>query len=150
LFALVRLVTYNRKLAEVIVAPTGNDDVLKRNNAVRTSYPPYNGPARRTPKLDPDDHTVGDPVGGYTPVVAMSFTDTSPSSPPDATDTVNVPDVPTAATTPVSADVADADPAPFDAVTTTCIDDPTSALVNRYELEFDPTFTQLPAAHRCH
>jgi hypothetical protein len=131
LFALVRLVTFNRKLADVIVAPAGIDDVLNRNNAVRTSYPPYNGPARRTPKLVPVDHTVTEPVGGYTPAAPMSLIDTSPSSPPDATGIVNVPDV-AAVTTAVCADVADADPAEFDAVTTTCIVEPTSADDNRY------------------
>jgi hypothetical protein len=76
-------------------------------------------------------NTVGVPVGGY-PADCAPLKSTSPSSPPDAIDTVNVPDEACAATTAVCADVADTDPAPFDAVTTTCNVDPTSADDNRY------------------
>jgi hypothetical protein len=51
---------------------------------------------------------------------------------PAAIDTVNVPDDACAVTVAVFADVADADPALFDAVTTTCSVEPTSAAANTY------------------
>jgi len=76
-------------------------------------------------------NTDAAPDGGY-PADCAPLKSTSPSSAPDANDTVNVPDDACAATTAVCADVADPDPAPFDAVTTTCILDPTSADDNRY------------------
>jgi hypothetical protein len=68
---------------------------------------------------------------------------------PAAIDTVNVPDDACAVTVAVFADVADADPALFDAVTTTCSVEPTSALVSAYVFAFEPTFAQ-PEPHRCH
>jgi hypothetical protein len=79
----------------------------------------------------PATFTVGVPAGGY-PADCTPVKSASPSSAPEANDTVNVPDVACAATTPVCAEVADADPTPFDAVTTTCIVAPTSADDNRY------------------
>jgi len=71
------------------------------------------------------------PDGGY-PADCAPLKSTSPSSAPDATDTVNVPDDDCDVTAAVCADVADDDPALFDAVTTTCSFDPTSADDNRY------------------
>jgi hypothetical protein len=100
-------------------------------------------------KLVPVDRARGVPTGGYAELTVMSFTITSPSSPADATGIVNVPEDDPDVTAAVSAEVADADPAEFDAVTTTRIVDPTSALVNAYELAFEPTPTH-PAEHRCH
>ena len=51
----------------------------------------------------------------------------------DANDTVNVPDCGCDTTVAVCAEVADDDPAEFDAVTTTCNFDPTSAADNKYD-----------------
>jgi hypothetical protein len=93
-------------------------------------------------------NVVGVDDGGY-PAVCAPLTSASPSSPPDAMLTVNVPELACDPTVPVAADVADADPAEFDAVTTTLIVDPTSAPDNRYVDEFEPTFTH-PGEHRCH
>jgi hypothetical protein len=87
-------------------------------------------------------------AGGY-PAACAALTSASPSSPPVAIVTVNVPELACATTVPVCAEVADAEPAEFDAVTTTCTVDPTSAPDNRYVLAFEPTFTQ-PGEHRCH
>jgi hypothetical protein len=71
-------------------------------------------------------YTAAVPDGGY-PADCAPDKSTSPSSAPDDTDTVNVPDCACATTVAVCADVDDADPAEFDAVTTTCSFDPTSA-----------------------
>jgi hypothetical protein len=75
--------------------------------------------------------TAGDPDGGY-PAACAATRSTSPLSLPAAIDTVNVPDDACAVTVAVFADVADADPALFDAVTTTCTVEPTSAAANTY------------------
>jgi hypothetical protein len=88
------------------------------------------------------------PDGGY-PADCAPLRSVSPSSAPDATDTVNVPEFGCDTTVAVCADVADADPAEFDAVTTTCNFEPTSAADTRYDAWFDPTFTHDPP-HRCH
>jgi hypothetical protein len=77
-------------------------------------------------------NTVAVPDGGY-PAACAPLKSTSPSSPPEANDTVNVPDDACAATTTVCAEVADAEPAEFDAVTTTWIVEPTSAADNKYD-----------------
>jgi hypothetical protein len=75
--------------------------------------------------------TVAVPDGGY-PADCAPDTSVSPSSDPDAKFTVNVPDCGCDTTVAVCADVADDDPAEFDAVTTTCSFDPTSAAPSRY------------------
>src|SRR5712691_4931523 len=90
--ALVLPVTYTRKLADVTVAPAGIDAVLNRNNPARTSYPPHNGPARRTPKVVFAADAVAAPAGGYSPPAPMLLAVTSPSSAPPATANVNDPD----------------------------------------------------------
>lgn len=127
--ALTHLFTYSFNVADVTVAPAGNPDVSNRSNGTYT--PKLLNANRRAAVNVLPLNTVGVAVGGY-PDDCAPFTSTSPSSAPDANDTVNVPDDACAATTPVCADVADADPPEFDAVTTTCIFDPTSADDNRY------------------
>jgi hypothetical protein len=76
--------------------------------------------------------TVADPDGGY-PADCAPPRSVSPSSAPDANVTVNVPDCGCDTTVADCADVADDDPAEFDAVTTTCTFDPTSAADNKYD-----------------
>jgi hypothetical protein len=90
------------------------------------------GPARRAANDDPVADASGEVAGGYPNPVPILLTRTSPSSAPAETTNVIDPDDEAAETTPVAADVADADPAEFDAVTTTCIVEPTSADDNRY------------------
>jgi hypothetical protein len=70
-----------------------------------------------------------------------------------ATVCTNAADGPAAGAAAITADraeVADAEPAPFVAVTTTCIVKPTSALVSAYAVP-DATFVHVGvASHRCH
>jgi len=127
--AFVVLFTNSFNVAPVTVAPAGNPDVSNRNSGTYTPNRP-NANRRAAVNVCPLK-TDAVPDGGYPPD-CDALKSTSPSSAPDANDTVNVPDVACAATTPVCADVADADPALFDAVTTTCILDPTSPDTNRY------------------
>jgi hypothetical protein len=77
-------------------------------------------------------NTDADPDGGY-PDDCAPLKSVSPSSAPDANDTVNVPDVGCDTTVADCADVADPEPAEFDAVTTTCNFEPTSAADNKYD-----------------
>ncbi len=53
-------------------------------------------------------------------------------------------------TTPDSADDADADPTPFEAVTTTTTDDPASAAVTEYDLSVSPVTSTHAPSQRCH
>jgi hypothetical protein len=127
--ALVALFTDSFNVAPVTVAPAGNPDVSNRKSGTYTPYLP-NANRRATVNVCPLK-TAGVPDGGY-PADCDALKSSSPSSAPDANDTVNVPDCAAAATTPVCADVADAEPTLFDAVTTTCTLDPTSPDDNKY------------------
>jgi hypothetical protein len=79
----------------------------------------------------PAAFTDAAPAGGY-PADCAPLKPTSPSSAPDANGTVNVPDDGCDTTTPDCAEVADDEHTLFDAVTTTCTVEPTSAGDNRY------------------
>jgi hypothetical protein len=78
---------------------------------------------------------------------------TSPSSPPADTENVTVTDDEPAVTTAVCTDIADADPAPFDAVTTARNVDPTSPDTTAYDDAVAPPISaHAPpdASHRRH
>jgi hypothetical protein len=87
------------------------------------------------------------PDGGYD----TARTPTSPSSPPALTGNATVVDDAAAATTtPDNTEPADADPAPFDAVTTTRNVDPTSPATTAYELAVAPTTSTHPPPDESH
>jgi hypothetical protein len=110
--------------------------VSNRNNASNTWKLP-NAQRRPAVKNDPDVFTaIGDPGGGYVPAAAR----VSPSSPLNASGNVTVTGALTAAATgPAAADDADPDPPAFDAVTTTCTNDPTSPDTGVYDEPVAPT-----------
>ena len=84
------------------------------------------------------------PTGGYRPLPAAPHPRIPVIRHPPAREKVNVPDDGCATTTAVAADVADDDPDPFDAVTTTRTVDPTSAPANTYELAVAPATSTQP------
>jgi hypothetical protein len=144
-------VTNTVNVADVIVAPSGNPDVSNRNSGTYT-VKLLNANRRPAVNTDPDTFGAGDPDGGY-PADCALLTVRSPSSPPAPTENVIDPDVDPATTTAVCADVADADPPPFDAVTTARNVDPTSPDTTPYDDDVAPPISTHPppdASHRRH
>ncbi len=143
--------TLSLKLADSIVAPSGNADVSNRSNPANTWKLP-NTARRATVKNEFVVKNDTDPEGGYPPLCGPC-THTLPSSPPAPTANVNVPDVGCATTTAVAAELADAEPTPFDAVTTARNVEPTSAATTTYVAAVAPpisTHPAPPASHRRH
>jgi hypothetical protein len=127
LSTLVAFTTYNRNVADVTVALSGNAEVSNRTNPTPISYPLKIGPARRTANDDPDADGSGDVAGGYPNPVPILFTRTSPSSAPADTTNVIDPDDETAVTVKVAGEVAELVPS---LTTTGCAPTDTEGIVN--------------------
>jgi hypothetical protein len=112
---------------------SGNELVSNRNNASNTWKLP-NAHRRPAVKNTPVVLTATEPLGGYDPDAVRI----SPSSPLTTSGTVTVTGA-AAATGPTAADDAAPDPAEFDAVTTTCTNEPTSPDTGVYDAPVAPT-----------